>query len=234
MYTANIKNQYIINIDPKIIISINNHHTLRLHILDHFRLCPEDPFPAPQIFKMRITDYRKDTNIRLCHLCETGHFLKMRDAHFDHSHIVLWFDTKNSQRHSQFIIKIGFCLQHLKPGIQNGRDHFLRRSLTDASRDTDHRDRQRVPVPSGKFLQCLLNIFHDDHWPSLPIRHAVPDATGRSAFKRLTDIVVTIHFFSGESGEHGVFLNFTAVDDHRAYDSISITVQLPFHNICDL
>ena len=104
-----------------------------IHALKDLCFSFQDTVPCLQIFQMALSDVGYDTDIRLCHLCQTAHFPEIADSHFENRHLIFLPDPQDRKRKPDLIIKITLCLHHMVFSRKHTCDHFFCTRLTHAS-----------------------------------------------------------------------------------------------------
>ncbi len=140
---------------------------VRSHIIKNLRLCPQNAISVNQIVQMALADIGDHTNVRPGHFAQAVHFPEFADAHLHHSHLMLFPDVQQCQRHAYLIVEIAFCLQNPVPHGQYPGDKLLGAGFARTSCDSHHFHGQLPPVGLCHILQGLQRILHQQITPPL-------------------------------------------------------------------
>ena len=145
-----------------IVISIQDHAAVLLHIGEDFCLRAEHAVPVPEELQMAGPDIGDDHDVRIRDPGKPGHIPEMTHAHLKHGDLMFIPQPEDSQRKSEIIVEVSFGLQRIELHRQDRGDHLFGRSLAHRARDPDHRDLHDSQILPRDLLKCALRITHFD------------------------------------------------------------------------
>ena len=147
-----------------IVITIQNNMSFRVHGLKDLCFGFEHTIAVSEIFEMAGSDICDHTGIRSGDLCQSGHLAKITDSHFQNCDLIFISQAENSQRKSQFIIKVSLCLECAVFFFKYRSDHFFCAGLANTSGDPDNRDLKLFQIKFCDILHCLKRRSYLDIW----------------------------------------------------------------------
>ena len=203
--------------DQLIVIPVQDHMSVTFQEIKYLCLCLQDPVTGFQKFQMAKSDIRDHTGIRPRDLSQSVHLTEITDAHFQHRDLVIRAQPKYSQRNSQFIVEIPFCLQHIVFFFQHRGDHFFGTGLTDTAGNSHYRDGQLLQIKLRNILHSLQRRIH------LYIRKAfftqLPFCEGTQCpfFHHTVNKIMGIYPGTFNRNKQKTFLHLSAVLDNSLY-----------------
>ena len=192
------------------------------HEREHLRLCAEHTFKVVQELKVRVAYHREHRYRRLRYPRKRRHLAEARYAHLNDRGLMLPLDARYSHRYADLIVEVPLRLEHVHALFEDGRYHFLRRRLADASGYPYHRYAEFPPVLGAYLLKRRLNVVHQYDRPRHALRQMLRKTAGRARLQRLCDEAVPVHVLAPVGDEHIPLLHLTAVDDRAAYRRIAV------------
>ncbi|MPM82719.1 hypothetical protein SDC9_129781 [bioreactor metagenome] len=80
----------------------------------HFCFTLKDAFTSAEVFDMRKADIGKEAVIRLNKSCDAPDFAKMIGTHFNNRNLMRFFERKDRQSGSGFVIQVALRLHHVE------------------------------------------------------------------------------------------------------------------------
>ena len=176
---------------------------------------------------MRNADISYDRRVGFYRVCKSGYFSEIAHSHLYHGNIVVFRQSEQRQRNSDFVIIIPFRFMRLKLFAQNARNHFFRRSLSYASGYADDRDIKLHPVIGRDIHQSLERVVHLDNrqLPKVALV-SVDDAAYGAVFYRRGDKLVSIVILAVKRQKDDSFFDLSAV----SYDVLNYFVRITITN----
>ena len=162
---------YLLHSSQLVIISVENHRSLTLQVIENLCLRPENPVPVSQIFQMAAADIGDHTDIRSCNGSQPMHLAKITDSHLQYRNLILLAQPEHRQGKPQLIVEISLCFQYPVLLGQYGSNGLFGAGLPHASGDSHHRDIQLFQIICRNIFHCLQRGLYTDHriWRVLQI-----------------------------------------------------------------